>query len=78
MAVKMALRSRWPLVRSASLLFRSIELTQRVTIPEIMLTAVEIAPRMIRIEMIGVRIFAPTPFCTRTSIGTEALASSAT
>lgn len=34
--------------------------------------AVEIAPRMIRIEMIGVRIFAPTPFCTRTSIGTEA------
>ena len=59
MAVKMALRSRWPLVRSASLLFRSIELTQRVTIPEIMLTAVEIAPRMIRIEMIGVRIFAP-------------------
>lgn len=60
MAVKMALRSRWPLVRSASLLFRSIELTQRVTIPEIMLTAVEIAPRMIRIEMIGVRIFAST------------------
>lgn len=49
--------------------------TQRVTIPEIIFTAVEIAPRMISREMIGVRILAPTPFWTSPSIGTDADAS---
>ena len=52
--------------------------TQRVTIPEIMLTAVEIAPKIIKIEITGVRIPAPTPFWTNTSMGMDAAASSAT
>ena len=54
---------------------RSTAFTQRVTIPEIIFTAVEIAPRMISREMIGVRILAPTPFWTSPSIGTDADAS---
>ncbi len=78
MAVKIAFLTRWPLFFSSCDFLRSIAFTQRVTIPEIIFTAVEMAPKIIRMEMMGVKSLAPTPFCTRTNIGTEAVASFAT
>ncbi len=56
-AVKTAFLPRCPCAFFAELsIRRSTAFTQRVTIPEIIFTAVEIAPRMISREMIGVRI----------------------
>ena len=46
--------------------------------PEIIFTAVEIEPKIIKIEIIGVRSKEPTPFCTITNIGTEASFSAGT
>ena len=76
--VKAALRARCPCFFFSVPIRRSTAFTQRVTMPEIMFTAVEIAPRIISREIMGVSTPAPTPFCTSTSMGTEAVASSAT
>ena len=68
-AVKTAFLPRCPCAFFSGLsIRRSTAFTQRVTIPEIIFTAVEIAPRMISREMIGVRIPAPTPFWTSTTM----------
>ena len=76
--VAMAFLTKCPFCLSCSdLIRRSTALTHLVTIPEIMFTAVEIDPRMIKTEMIGVNNPEDTPFCTKTNIGTVAVTRSA-
>ena len=77
-SVAMAFLTKCPFCLSCSdLIRRSTALTHLVTIPEIMFTAVEIDPRMIKTEMIGVNNPEDTPFCTKTNIGTVAVTRSA-
>lgn len=77
-SVAMAFLTKCPFRLSCSdLIRRSTALTHLVTIPEIMFTAVEIDPRMIKTEMIGVNNPEDTPFCTKTNIGTVAVTRSA-
>ena len=52
----------------------SIKWQKRVTPAEIMLTAVETAPRIIKIEIIGVSALAPGPLLTNVNTGMDALA----
>lgn len=65
------------LVASACLadVWRS-SLQSRFTMAATMLTAVDTAPRMIRMEMSGVMKEAPTPFCTMKRVGTSWVAAS--